>query len=131
MVAPPRVHLGERLLVEWGVDCPERNLVRVSVALVGSEIVHRRISARSTLTVVSQRRVFEVLEISRALPAPGLPVAYGLGEVVVPRRTSPSVSGWCNEIAWAIVVEAAFFSPHAADNLLRESFPVTLLGARS
>ena len=81
VVAPPEVRLGERLEVEWSVGCPAGNLVSVSVALVGSEIV-------------------------RAAPEPGLRVVCGRASVVVPPTAVPSVAGRRNEIAWTIVVEA-------------------------
>jgi hypothetical protein len=125
MVAPPQIRLGERMVVEWGLDCPEGDAWQIAVTLVGSEIARRRISARTGITVVSQRHVFRVLPIARAAPEPGLRVAYGLGAVVVPRRTSPSVTGQFHEIAWAIVVEASFRSA----DVLRESFPLTVLGS--
>jgi hypothetical protein len=125
MVAPPQIRLGERMAVEWGLDCPEGNAAQIAVTLVGSEIERQRVSARTGITVVSQRHVFRVLPIARAAPEPGLRVAYGLGTVVVPRRTSPSLTGQFHEIAWAIVVEASFRSA----DVLRESFPLTVLAS--
>ena len=129
MVAPPRVRLGERMEIEWGLDCPEGNTAQIAVSLVGSEIARQRISARTGITVVSQRHVFRVLEIARAAPEPGLRLAYGRVAVVVPRRTSPSVVGQFFEIAWAIVIEPSFRSAERGAEVLRESFPLTVLGA--
>jgi hypothetical protein len=129
MVAPPRVRLGERMEVEWGLDCPEGNAAEIAVSLVGSEIARRRISARTGITVVSESHVFRILPIARAAPEPGLRLAYGRGTLIVPRRTSPSVTGQFHEIAWAIVVEASFRSAARGTAMLRASFPLTLLGA--
>jgi hypothetical protein len=129
VVAPPRLHLGQRLEVEWGVDCPARNLAGVSVSLVGTEIAHQRISARTGISIVSETSVFCALEIARAGAQPGVPVALGRGGVLVPAATVPTLAGRHNEIAWAIVVEASFEPAAGAPAApgLRESFPIVLL----
>jgi hypothetical protein len=45
VIAPPEVHLGERLDVEWQLDHGGREATNVSVTLVGSAIARRRTSA--------------------------------------------------------------------------------------
>ena len=129
VVAPREIRLGARLAVEWGVDCPAGNLSAVLVTLAGTEIARRRISARTGISVVSQTNVFQVLEIARALPDPGVRVAYGQGSMLLPARTVPSLAGRHNEIAWALVVEAEFHvEPTSGDSpWLRELFPIVVL----
>ncbi|MDB4982221.1 MAG: hypothetical protein JWM82_2973 [Myxococcales bacterium] len=121
MVAPPEVRLGERLEVEWGLDCPEGDLVSVRVALVGTEIARQHLSARTGISVVSETSDFVDVELAR-VPAAGLRIATGRASGVVPARAVPSLAGRHNEIAWALVVEATFVAAPA----LRESFPLVV-----
>jgi hypothetical protein len=129
VVAPREVHLGQQLVIEWGVDCPQGNLATVRVTLAGSEIARHWISARTGISIESQTCVFQIIEIARAVPEPGVRVAYGCDSLLLPGRTVPSLSGRYNEIAWAIVVEADFqptaSSPDAPP--LREWFPIVVL----
>jgi len=127
MVAPRQVALGGTLSVEWGVDSPAGDVTGVHVTLVGLEVSRQRLSARTGIHVVSQTSTFASLEIARATPAAGQRVAYGRGSVAVPERTVTSFSGAYNEIAWAIVVEAALQGAPP----LRESFPITVLPRRA
>jgi len=126
MVAPRQVALGSVLAVEWGVDSPAADVTGVQVTLVGLEISRQRLSARTGIHVVSQTSTFASLELARAAPEAGQRLAYGRGTVTVPERTVTSFSGAYNEIAWAIVVEAAL----QASPPLRESFPITVIPRR-
>jgi hypothetical protein len=123
VIAPPAVHLGDPLEVEWRLEngAPETTLITVS--LVGTEIARSRISARTGISVVEQTHPFLVLEIDRKAPQRGVAVASGRGETVVPARTVPSLAGRLNEIAWAVIVEASF----QASTILRQEFPLAVL----
>jgi hypothetical protein len=123
VIAPPAVHLGEPLEVEWRLEngAPETTLITVS--LVGTEIARSRISARTGISVVAQTHPFLVLEIDRKAPQRGAPTASGRGETVVPAGTVPSLAGRLKEIAWAVIVEASF----QASTILRQEFPLVVL----
>jgi hypothetical protein len=123
VIAPPAVHLGGSLEVEWWLwhNAPEITLVTVS--LVGTEIARRRISARTGISVVTQTRPFLILEIDRQAPDRGSPVASGHVEATVPARSVPSLAGKLNEIAWALIVEASF----QTTTILRQEFPLAVL----
>lgn len=123
VIAPAAVHLGAPLEVEWFLwhDAPEITLVTVS--LVGSEIAHRRISARTGISVVTETHPFLCLEIDRQAPDQGSPVASGHVEARVPSRTVPSLVGKRNEIAWAVIIEASFQTV----TVLRQTFPIAVL----
>lgn len=129
VVAPPELRLGDRLEVEWGLDCPAGDLLSVRVSLVGAEIARQLTSARTGISVVSETSDFVVVEMSRSVPAAGLRVATGRGSVAVPARSVPSLAGRYNEIAWAIVVEATFRPAPAGPDKpnLCESFPIRIL----
>lgn len=123
VIAPPTVHLGAPLEVEWWLwhDAPAISLVTVS--LVGTEIARRRISARTGISIVTETRPFLVLEIDRQAPDEGSPVASGHVEALVPARTVPSLFGKLNEIAWALIVEASYQNV----TILRQEFPLAVL----
>jgi hypothetical protein len=124
VIAAPEIHLGAPLEVDWWLfwrDAPEQTLVTVS--LVGSEVAHRRISARTGISVVTQTRPFLVLEIDRQIPDKGWPVASGHSEITIPSRTVPSLVGKRNEIAWAVILEASL----RTDRLVRQAFPLAVL----
>ena len=125
VIAPAVVHPGSPLEVEWWIwhDAPEITLVTVS--LVGNEIAHRRISARTGISVVTDTRPFLTLEIDRQTPEGGSPVASGHVEAMVPSRTMPTLVGRLNEIRWAVRVEASFESV----TVLRQEFPIAVVGA--
>ncbi|HVZ73149.1 MAG TPA: hypothetical protein VHJ20_12300 [Polyangia bacterium] len=130
VVAPPEVRLGQAIEIEWGIDCPAGNLASVSVSLVGSEVAHQRISARTGISIVSHTSVFEVRELARAVGQVGVRVAYGRGSGVVPARAVPSFVARHNEIAWAILVAADFRAGTSDREVpqLRESFPLVVRG---
>jgi hypothetical protein len=129
VVAPPELHLGDRLDVEWGLDCPAGDLATIRVSLMGTEIARQRISARSGISVISDTRHFVVLDIARAVPDRGVRVATGRGSVDIPAGAVPSLPGRYNEIAWTIVVHASFRLAPDADEApdLHESFPLRVL----
>jgi len=119
------VRLGGRLRVEWRLDHAGRRLHSVHVTLVGSEIARRRISARTGISVVTATRPFMILEIDhlRRVPDAGARRAEGNGEVMLTAPAVPTLAGKVNEIAWAVVVEAAF----AAEPIWRDEFPIIVL----
>ncbi|HEX3902274.1 MAG TPA: hypothetical protein VH853_05435 [Polyangia bacterium] len=123
VVAPPALRLGEQLELTWRLDYGARDVTNISVALVGSEVARQRISARTGISIVTDRRPFLTLEIDRRMPDRDARTADGRGAVVVPASTVPSIGGRLNEIAWAIVVEAA----HQATPLWTGAFPVIVL----
>jgi hypothetical protein len=123
VIAEPQVHLGQSLEVEWRLERGAPEITLVTVALVGSEVAHRRISARTGISIVTQRSPFLSLEIDRRAPDGGAPVVSGRGAAVVPTRTVPTLSGKLNEIGWAVVVEASF----QAETILRQEFLLLVL----
>ena len=125
VVASPELRLGEQLEITWRIDFGARDVTNVSVALVGSEVARQRISARTGISVVTDTRPFLTMEIDRRMPERGARTANGRGAVVVPASTVPSIGGRLNEIAWAIVIEAA----HQATPLWTGAFPLTVLPA--
>ncbi|HLK93098.1 MAG TPA: hypothetical protein VKZ18_24600 [Polyangia bacterium] len=127
VTAPPEIALGERLEVSWRLDYGALEVTNVSVALVGSEVARERISARTGISVVTDTRPFVTLAIDRRMPAPGVASVDGLGAAVVPADSVPTLSGRLNEIAWAVVIEAAY----QADAVWRDEFPVVVLPRRS
>ncbi len=127
VVAPAEVHLGERLVVDWRLDHGGREVTNVSVTLVGSEVSRRRTSARTGITVVSETHPFLTYELDRCMPDRGARGSQGQGSVVLTAPAVPTLAGKVNEIAWAIVVEAAF----QATAIWRNEFPVVVLPVRS
>jgi hypothetical protein len=126
VIAPPEVHLGQRLDVEWRLNHGGREVTNVSVTLVGSEIARRRISARTGISVVAETYPFLTYELDRRMPEPGAGGSTGRGSVVLTAPAVPTLAGKVNEIAWAIVVEAAF----QATAIWRGEFPVVVLPMR-
>jgi hypothetical protein len=124
--APPAVHLGEPLEIEWRLERGGAEISLVTVALVGTEIARRRISARTGISIVTETRPFLILEIDRQAPDADAPLASGRGATTVPARTVPSFAGKLNEIAWAVIVEASFRTA----TVLRQEFPFPVLAAR-
>jgi hypothetical protein len=125
VVAPPELRLGEQLEITWRLDYGARDVTNMSVALVGSEVARQRISARTGISVVTDRRPFLTLEIDRRMPERDARTANGRGAVVVPASTVPTTGGRLNEIAWTILIEAA----HQAKPLWTGAFPVIVLPA--
>ena len=126
VIAPPEVHLGERFDVEWRLDHGGREVTNVSVTLVGSEIARRRTSARTGITVVAETHAFLSYELDRRMPDRGAAGSTGRGSVLLTAPAVPTLVGKVNEIAWAIVVEAAF----QATAIWRNEFPVVVLPIR-
>jgi len=127
VIAPPEVHLGERLDVEWRLDHGGREVTNVSVTLVGSEIARRRTSARTGITIVAETHPFLTYELCRCMPEQGAGGSTGRGSVVLTAPAVPTLAAKVNEIAWAIVVEAAF----QANAIWRGEFAVVVLPMRS
>jgi len=61
------------------------------------------------------------------MPDRGAAGSTGRGSVVLTAPAVPTLAGKVNEIAWAIVVEAAF----QATPIWRDEFPVLVLPVRS
>jgi hypothetical protein len=127
VIAPPEVHLGERFDVEWRLDHGGREVTNVSVTLVGLEIARRRTSARTGITVVAETHTFLSYELDRRMPDRGAAGSTGRGSVLLTAPAVPTLVGRVNEIAWAIVVEAAF----QATAIWRNEFPVIVLPIRA
>jgi len=127
VIAPPEVHLGERFDVEWRFDHGGREVTNVSVMLVGLEVARRRTSARTGITVVAETNVFLSYELDRRMPDRGAAGSTGRGSVLLTAPAVPTLAGKVNEIAWAIVVEAAF----QATAIWRAEFPVVVLPIRA
>lgn len=123
VIATPELRLGEQLDVSWRIDYGSLDVTNVSVTLLGSEVARRRISARTGISTVTETSPFLELPIDRKMPEHAARSADGRGAVLVPLSTVPSVAGTLNEIAWAIVVEAAY----QAKPLWRGHFPVAVL----
>ena len=127
VIAPAVVHPGSPLEVEWWIWHDGPTITLVTVSLVGTEIAHRRISARSGISVVTNTRPFLSLEIDRQTPEDGSPVASGHVEATVPSRAMPTLVGKLNEVRWAVIVEASC----NAVTILRQEFPIAVVGAAS
>ena len=124
LLAQRRVHMGDRLEVEWSLDSPVASIERVSLMLVGSEIARRRISARTGISVISEERVFFGTTFVHVVSGGGGGrAAGGRASVVVPARTVPSLAGSYNEIAWAITVEGVLRRAPS----LSERYPIVVL----
>jgi hypothetical protein len=123
VIAAPQLRLGEQLDVSWRIDYGSLEITNVSVTLVASEVARQRISARTGISLVTETRPFLELAIDRKMPAHADRAADGRGAVIVPLTAVPSVAGTLNEIAWAIVVEAAY----QAKPIWRGHFPVAVL----
>lgn len=122
VVAPRAVHLGGSLEVEWGLEHGAAELTLATVALVGTEIARRRVSARSGISIITETRPFVTVEIDRRPLGQGGPVTSGRATVIVPAHSVPTLAGRLNEIAWTIVVEASF----QAVTILRREFPLAV-----
>jgi hypothetical protein len=115
--------LGTRLDVEWRLDHGTREITNVSIALVGSEVARLRISARTGISVVTERQPFLTLAIDRQMPEPGARNGAGRGSTMITAPAVPTLTGRLNEISWAVVVEAAF----QANPIWSREFPLTVL----
>ena len=127
--AAPRVRvtssaarLGASLEVEWSVE-PGGGTTLATVSLVGSEVVRRRISARTGISIVTERSDFFVVELDRQAPATGTARVSGKGAAVIPAGLVPTLAAKFNEISWAIVVELLSSGPQST----RQEFPLTVL----
>ena len=123
VIAVPELRLGEQLDVSWRIDYGSLDVTNISVTLVASEVARQRISARTGISTVTETRPFLELQIDRRMPEHAARSADGRGAVVVPLSAVPSVAGTLNEIAWAVVVEAAY----QAKPIWRGHFPVAVL----
>jgi hypothetical protein len=123
VIAAPELRLGAELDVSWRLDYGSLEVTNISVTLLGSEVARRRISARTGISTITESSPFLELQIDRKMPENAARAADGRGAVIVPLSTIPSVAGTLNEIAWAIVVEAAY----QAKPLWRGHFPVAVL----
>jgi hypothetical protein len=122
--APAR--LGQPLEVEWRIE-PALGTKLVTVSLVGSELVHRRVSARTGISIVTERSDFFVVELDRRVAGPGAPFVAGAGAAVVPAGLVPSHGAKLHEIVWSVVVEILTGEAETR----REEFPVTVLPVAS
>jgi hypothetical protein len=123
VVALPEIRLGHKLEITWRLAYGAREVTNVSVTLVGSEVARERISARTGISTVTDKHQFATLAVDRKMPDRTARAAEGRGAVVVPAESVPSLAGKLNEIAWAIVVEAAY----QARPIWRGEFPVVVL----
>jgi hypothetical protein len=123
VIAAPALRLGEQLDCSWRIDYGSLEITNISVNLVATEVARQRISARTGISTITETRPFLELQIDRKMPEHAARAADGRGAVVVPLSTVPSVAGTLNEIAWAIVIEAAY----QAKPIWRGHFPVAVL----
>jgi len=123
VIAAPELRLGEQLDVSWRIDYGSLELTNISVVLVGTEVARQRISARTGISTVTETRPFLELQIDRKMPEQAARAADGRGAVIIPRSTVPSVAGTLNEIAWAVIIEAAY----QERPIWRGHFPVAVL----
>jgi hypothetical protein len=120
--ASATVRLGGPLEVEWRVD-PARGTTLVTVSLVGSEVARRRVSARSGISIITERSDFFVVEIDRRVPSRTGAEVSGRGTTDVPAGLVPSLAAKFNDISWAVIVEVlAGVGPGS-----RQEFPLTVL----
>jgi hypothetical protein len=75
------------------------------VWLVGAEVARRRVSARTGISVVSERTEFLRAELGRSEPDAQVAALRGAGAMVLPAGLVPSFAAKLNEIAWAVIVE--------------------------
>jgi hypothetical protein len=122
VAASPTARLGARLEVEWRVE-PTAGTKLVTVALVGSEIARRRVSARTGISIVTERSDFFVVELDRHVPASDATELRGRGAAEVPAGLVPSHAAKFNDISWSVVVEILSGAAESA----RQEFPLTVL----
>jgi hypothetical protein len=114
------VRLGETLEVAWRVErAPEATIVTVS--LVGAEVASRRTSARTGISVVTERNNFSVRPLDRRVCARGVE-ARGRGATEIPADLVPSLAGKLNQIVWAVVVDVS----SSTETIVRDEFPITV-----
>jgi hypothetical protein len=123
VTAPPTVRLGQTFEASWRFAWGAREVTNVAVSLVGAEVARRRISARTGISVVTETRPFLTLPLDRQMPERGASRAEGRGTVGLPMRALPSLTGRLHEIAWSLVLEAAF----QATPIWRAEFSVLVL----
>jgi len=119
-------HLGELLEVEWGLE-PSRGATLVAVSLIGCEVARRRVSARTGITIVPERRAFCVVELDRRVPQAGHARTSGEGAAVVPDGLVPSFAGKFNEVEWSVVLDVSWGETVST----RQEFPLTMLPGRT
>jgi hypothetical protein len=120
VTAPSVARLGETLEVAWRVErAPEATIVTVS--LVGAEVASRRYSARTGISVVTERNNFCVRPIDRRVCARGAE-AHGRGATEIPADLVPSLAGKLNQVVWAVTVDVS----SATEMIVREEFPITV-----
>jgi hypothetical protein len=120
--ASPTARLGAPLEVEWRVE-PAHGTKLVTVALVGSEIARRRVSARTGISIVTERSDFFVVELDRHVPTRDAAEVKGRGATEVPAGLVPSLAAKVNDISWSVVVEILSGAAESA----RHEFPLTVL----
>ena len=116
------VRLGAMLEVEWRVE-PARGTTLVTVSLVGSEVARRRVSARTGISVLTERNDFFVVELDRQIPERDATSVSGSAAATVPAGLVPSLAAKFNDICWSVIVEIVAGTEWAA----REEFPLTML----
>jgi len=122
VVATPTVRLGAPLEVEWRVE-PARGTQLVRVSLVASEVARRRVSARTGISIITERNDFFVVELDRVAPTRDAGVAHGRGATEVPAGLVPSLAAKFNAISWTVVVEILA----AGAQSWRQEFPLDVL----
>jgi hypothetical protein len=124
-VTTSAARLGARLDVAWSVE-PGGSTTQVTVSLVGSEVVRRRVSARTGISIVTERGDFFVVELDRRAPVPGTAQVTGEGAAVIPAGLVPSFAAKFNEISWTIVVEILSSGSQSS----RQEFPLEVSPVR-
>ena len=120
VTAPSVVRLGETLEVAWRVE-RAREATIVTVSLVGAEVASRRTSARTGISVATERNNFSVRPIDRRVCERGAE-ARGRGATEIPADLVPSLAGKLNQIVWAVVVDVA----SSTETIARDEFPITV-----
>jgi hypothetical protein len=114
------------LNVEWRVE-PTDETTLVTVSLVGAEVARKRLSARTGISVVTERSEFFIVELGRYEVSPGSAPLTGTRGADIPAGLVPSFAAKLNEIAWAVVVDVTPGTGEA----LRLEFPLTMHPART
>ena len=121
MSVSSRVYLGAPLEIGWRVE-PALDTTLVTVSLVGCEVARRRVSARTGISVITERSDFFVVELDRQVPDPDATNLSGKGATTIPVGLVPSLVARFNEISWSVIVEIVCV-PQAS----RQEFPLTVL----
>lgn len=120
-VSATSARLGARLSVEWRVE-PTDDTTLVTVSIVGAEVARKRLSARTGISVVTERSEFFVVELGRHDVSPRGATVSGVASHDIPAGLVPSFAAKLNEIAWAVVVDVT----RAAGETQRLEFPLMM-----